>query len=84
MNGIGARNLGGADDGGNVQIAVGASGGTDTDVLVRKTYVQRVLVCLRIDRHRPDAELAAGDDHPQRDFASIRNQDFLEHVSIDR
>ena len=84
MNRIGARDLGGADDGRDVQIAVGASGRPDTDVFVRKTYVQRVLVRLRVDRDGPDAELAAGDDHAQRDFAPVRYQNLLEHVFMDR
>ena len=82
MNGIGAGDLRGADDGGNVQIAVRASGGPDADVLVGKAHVQRVLVGLRIDGNSLDAKLAAGDDHAQRDLAPIRNQDFLEHSSI--
>jgi hypothetical protein len=32
-----------------------------------------------VDRHGADPELPAGPDDPHRDFAAIRDQDFLEH-----
>jgi pyruvate carboxylase len=51
----------------------------DTDVLVGKPDVQRVLVGLRVDGDRLDAELAARMDDAQRDFAAIRDQNLLEH-----
>ena len=46
MNGIGAGDLGGADDRRHVQIAVGAARRADADVLVGEPDVQRVLVGL--------------------------------------
>ena len=46
MNGVGARDLGGADDRGDVQVALGAARRPDADVLVGKADVQRVLIGL--------------------------------------
>ena len=66
---------------GNVQIAVGAPRRTDADVFVGEADVQRILVGLRIDGDGLDAELAAGADDAQGDFAAISDEDFLEHES---
>jgi hypothetical protein len=41
--------------------------------------VQGVLVGLRIDRDRLDPHAAGGLDDPAGDFATIGNQDALEH-----
>ena len=79
MNGVGAGDLGGTDDRGHVQITVGAAGGADAHVLVRKPDVQRVLVGLGIDGDCLDPELAAGVDDSQSDLAAVRDQDFFEH-----
>ena len=80
MNGVRAGNFSGADHGRHVQVAVGAARGTDAHVFVGEFHVQRVFVGLRIHGHGLDAELAAGIDHPQRHFAAVRDQDFLEHL----
>ena len=64
---------------GHVEIAVGASRRADADVFVGKPHVQRVLVGFRVDRDGLDPELAAGEDHPQRDLAAVGDQDLLEH-----
>ena len=79
MDGVGAGDLGGADDRRHVQVAVGAAGGADADVLVGEADVQRVLVGLGVDRDRLDAQLAAGEDDAQRDLAAVGDQDLLEH-----
>jgi len=79
MNRIRPRDLRGADDCRNVQVAVGAARRPDTDVLVGKPHVQGVLVGFRVDGDRLDAELAAGVDDPQRDLTPVGDQYFLEH-----
>src|SRR5262249_47399571 len=79
MDRVGAGDLGGADDGGDVQVAVGAARRPDADVLVRELHVELVLVGLGIDRDGLDPQLAAGIDHPQRHLAAVRDQYFLEH-----
>ena len=81
MDGVGAGDFGGADHRRHVQVAVGAARRADADVLVGEPDVQRVLVGLGIDGDGLDAELAAGEDDAHRDFAAVRDQDFLEHVS---
>ena len=46
MNGVGACNLGGADDGRDVEVAVGAARRADAHVFIGKADVERVLVRL--------------------------------------
>ena len=82
MDGVGARDFGGADDRRHVEIAVEAPRRPDADVLVGEPHVQRVLVGLRVDRHRLDAQLAARADDAKRDLAAVGDQDFLEHGSL--
>jgi hypothetical protein len=82
VNRVGARDLGGADDRGHVEIAVGAARGADADVFVGKPHVQRVLVGLRVDGDRLDAELPARRDDAQGDLAAVGDQDFLEHQAF--
>ena len=81
MNGVGAGDLGSADDGRHVQVAVGAARGADPHVLVGEPDVERVLVGLGIDGHGLDAELAARHDDAHRDLAAVGDQDFLKHRS---
>src|SRR4029434_107754 len=80
MDRVGTCNLGGADDRGNVQITFGAARRADTDVLIGKADVKRVLV--RFGEHGDglDAELTARVDDPQRDLSAIGNQNLLEHA----
>ncbi len=80
VDGVGTGDLGGADDGRNVQIAVEASGRADADVLVGEPDVQRVLVGLGVDGHGLDAQLAARADHAQGDLSAVGDQHFVEHV----
>ena len=80
MNRVGAGDLGGADDGRHVQVAVGAPRRTDADVLVGKPHVQRVLVRLGADGDGLDAKLAARVDDAKRHLAAVRNQNLLEHL----
>ncbi len=81
MDGVGAGDLGGADDGGHVQVAVGAARGTDADVLVGEPHVERMLVGFGVHGHGLDAEFAARVNHAQSDFSAVGNQNLLEHVA---
>ena len=47
--------------------------------LVRQQHVLGIGVGGRMHRHGLDAELAAGAQDAQRDFAAIGDDDFLEH-----
>jgi acetyl-CoA carboxylase biotin carboxylase subunit len=64
MHGVGAGDLGGGDDGGDVQVALLGRRWADADILVGEGDVQAVLVGGAVHGHRGDAELAAGLDHP--------------------
>ena len=81
MDGVGAGDFSGADEAGDVQVAVGRARGPDADRLVGKAHGQRVAVGLRVDRHRLRAQLFAGVDDAQRDLAAVGNEDFVEHGS---
>src|SRR5690606_6797583 len=79
MNGVGAGDFGGADDGRHIQIAVGTARRSDADVFIGKAHVQRVLVGFRVNGNGLDAELARGADDAQRDLPAVGNKDLFEH-----
>src|SRR5262249_35036683 len=76
MDGVDIRDLGRADDGGDVQIAARALGGPDANGLVGETRMQAVTVGFRIDRDSADAEFLARANDPPGDFAAIRDEDL--------
>ena len=43
-----------------------------------------VFVRRRMDRDGRDAKLLAGAQHPQRDFPTIGDEDFVEHRAVTR
>ncbi len=51
----------------------------DMHRLVRHAYMQRVFVSVRINRHRFDAHQLGSFDYTTGDFATVCDQDFLEH-----
>ena len=79
MNRLDVGDLGGADDPWDLEIALGRRGGADADGLVGEVEVRSAAVGLAVDGHDLDAEIPAGADHPQGDFATVRNQDALKH-----
>src|SRR5204863_7087082 len=79
MDRLGAGDLGGADDGRDVQVRFLGRRRADAHRLIGELDVQRVGVGQRVHRHRLDAKLAAGADHAQRDLAAVRDQNALEH-----
>ena len=52
---------------------------TARERLIGQAHVQRVAVCLRVDGHGRDAELATGANDPNRDLAAVRDQDLSKH-----
>ena len=79
VDGVGARDLRGADHRRHIEVAVGAAGRPDADVLVGELDVQLVLVGLGVDSHRLDAELPARIDDAEGDLAAVGDQYFFEH-----
>ena len=71
--------LGGADDGGHVQIRQRRLRRPDADGLVRQQHVLGVEIGGRMHRHRLDAELAAGAQNAKRNLAAVGDDDFFDH-----
>ena len=78
MNRIGAGDLGGGDDGWNMQVTARGRRGADAHRFVGEANVQRAGVGLGVHGDGRDAELAARADDAQRDLAAIRDEDLLE------
>ena len=83
MDGIGAGQLGDADDFLDREIAFDRSevagemrAAADLVALVRLEAVQRQLVLLRPDRHGFDAELVGGAKHADGNFGTVGDKDF--------
>jgi hypothetical protein len=71
MNRLRLGNLRCHQDVRDVEVALRAGRRADADRLVRQLHMQRVAVCLRIDRHALDAQLLAGANHPHGNLAAI-------------
>jgi hypothetical protein len=80
VDGLGTRQLGGGDDGGHVQVALGGGRGSYADRFVGELVVQGVPVGGGVDRHAPYAELAAGPDYPERDLPPVGDEDLADHL----
>ena len=48
--------------------------------LIGKLRVQAITVRIGMHGHGPNAQLTAGGDDPDRDLATIGNQDFRKHL----
>ena len=82
MDGIGAGNLAGGQQGWDIEIAVLRRRRPDADALVGEPNMHGVGVRRRMHRHRRNAELFARPQYPQRDFTSIGDQDLIEHLGL--
>jgi hypothetical protein len=78
MDRVGMDDLGGRDDVGNVEIAVGRRRGADAHGLVGEPDMHRVGVRGRVNRDRLDAHLVAGAVNAQRNLAAIGDQQLLD------
>ena len=81
MNRIDVAHFGRAHDAIDLQVTVGARGGTDADRFVRQLHMERIDVGLRVDSQRADIEFLAGANDAKRDFSAVGDEDFFEHVS---
>jgi hypothetical protein len=79
VDGVGVGHLGRADDRRDVEVARGGGGRADADRLVGEQHVLEVAVGGRVDRNGADAELMAGAQDAQRDFAAVGNDELVEH-----
>jgi len=78
MNRVDIGDFRGADDGGDVEIALGRRCGADADRLVRESHVKRVPVRLGVHRDGLDSHLLAGPDYPAGYLTPVRNQDLFD------
>ena len=79
MHGVGAGDLAGGENVGDVEIAVFRRRRADADALVGKTHMHGVGVGGGMHGDGRNAELLAGAQDAQRDLAAIGDQDFIEH-----
>ena len=82
MNGIGIRQLGSADDVGEIAVTGFAWGGADANIFVGNEHVQRVGVSLGIHGDGRNAQILAGTDDSQGDFPAIGDQNLAEHEPL--
>ena len=69
VNGVNIGDFRGADDLGNVEIALIAARRANADGFIRKTHVETFPVCGRVDGHRFDVHLFTCANYPQRNFS---------------
>ena len=79
MNRVYVSDLSGRDHCGYIEIAISGARRPDADGLVSKANMERVAVCLAVDRDSANAEFTACVQNPQRDFAAIGNQNLTNH-----
>ena len=78
MDRLRARAQRGLDDSFAHEVALGRRAGADQEGFVGGAHVRRVAVGLRVDGHSADPELAERSEDPDRDLATVRDQDFRE------
>jgi len=74
-----ARDLNCHQDVREIQITIGVAARANADALIRNQGMQRIFIRLRVHGDALDAQLAARSDDTARDFAAIRNKNFLKH-----
>ena len=79
MDAVRARRFGRGDQRIDAQIALGGRRRADPVRLVGEPHMQRLRVCVGIDRDRAQAEPLGGADDAAGDFAAIGDQDGCEH-----
>ena len=84
VDGVDVGDLGGGDDAGDVEIAVGRPGGADADRLVRQADVGGIAVGGGIDGDGLDPELVGSTKDPQRYLPAVGDQYLLEHARSPR
>src|SRR5581483_11806226 len=82
MHRVGAGDLAGGEDRGNVEIAFLRRRRADAHALVGEAHMHRVSIGGGMHGDGRDAELLAGAQHPHGDLAAIGDQDLVEHHSM--
>ena len=79
MDGLGAGAARRLEDAPRVEVALGRRRTAEQEGLVRVRNVPRRAVGLRVDRDRPDPELAQRPEDANRDLAAVRHENLAEH-----
>ncbi len=79
MHRVGAGDLAGGEQTGNVEVAFGRRRRSDAHALVGEAHVHGVGVCGGVDRDGGDAKLLARALNAQRDLTPVGDQDLVEH-----
>ncbi len=80
MDGVGAGDLAGRQDLGDVQVGIARRRRADAHALVGKAHVHGVGVGGRMHRDGGDAQFLARTQHPEGDLTAVGDQDLLEQV----
>ncbi len=79
MHRVGAGDFAGRQDSGYVEIAIFGGRRANADALVGKAHMHGVGIGGGMHRDGFDAQLLAGAQDPERDFAAVGDEDFIEH-----
>ena len=79
MNGIGVGHFRGTDNCRDVQVGLGGRGRADADCFIGQSYVHQIPIRLGINRHGANAQLLAGAQDTQGDFAAVGNDNLFQH-----
>jgi hypothetical protein len=83
MDGVGAGDLAGCDQRGDVEIALGGRWRSDAHAFIGQADVHGVFVGRGMNGHGLDAEFSTGAQHPQSDLAPVGDQDLVEHAGLE-
>ena len=78
MDRVGARRARRVDQRVGAQVALARGAGADRHGLIGHAHVTGAAIALGEDRHRRQAQVAAGADDPHRDLAAVGDQDLLQ------
>jgi hypothetical protein len=81
---VGPMNLkpGSADNGGDVEVAVGGCRRADAYGFVGEPHVHQLAVGLGVGGYRSHAHFPARAQNAERDLAAIGDNDFVEHARV--
>ncbi len=79
MDGVDIADFGGGDDAIDFEITLCAGSWADADGFVGGLDVKGVVIGFGVDGESTDAEVFAGADDAEGDFAAVGDEDFVEH-----
>src|ERR1700746_3758451 len=66
----------------DIEIRIARSRRTNADRFIGELHMHRIGVGSRMDRHGRDAEFLSGAQNPQGNFATVGNENLVEHHSL--